>query len=379
MPPSGVLRRMLSLPCLGVLAFLFLLAACTTSTPTPLPTTTAIPTQLSGSPAPAVLPEDVGLPSIASVVKHVMPAVVSVNTQTVTMDLFFRMEVPGAGTGAIIRSDGYIVTNNHVLEGAREIIVNLPDGRVFPAEVVGRDPEGDLAVIKIDVQDLPTMPFGSSEELQVGDWVVALGNALGLKGGPTVTIGIVSALGRTILTDPQEGTYLYDTIQTDAAINQGNSGGPLVNLKGELVGINTAIQGDAQGIGFAIASRTVEPVVASLIETGRVVRPLIGIRTATLTPAIARQLRVGVSRGVVVAQVFPGTPASRAGLQDVDIIVKVNGQLVEDDAEFRRVLWQYQPGDTIMVEFVRGRETRTAEVTLDERPPSVALGQVVVA
>ena len=333
---------------------------------------------LDSSPLNVSLPpsvESASLPSIASVVDQVLPAVVSITTQQVQLDFFFRVVVPGAGSGVIIRPDGYIVTNDHVIQGAEEITVTLADGRTFLAEVVGRDPEGDLAVIKIDADGLPTLSFGLSEQLRVGDWVIAVGNALGLQGGSSVTIGIVSALGRTILTDQQRETYLFDTIQTDAAINPGNSGGPLVNLRGEVVGINTAIEGSAQGIGFAIASGIAEPTVADLIDQGHVVRPYLGVGTVTLTPSIARQLGADVTGGVVIDGTVAGTPASRAGLQRLDIITKLNGQAVIGEGAFRRILWQFQPGDTIIVEFVREGKTRTAEVTLAERPPTAAQGR----
>mgnify|MGYP001257138133 CR=1 FL=1 len=192
-----------------------------------------------------------------------------------------------------------------------------------------------------------------------------------------MTIGIVSALGRTILTDPQRSTYLFDTIQTDAAINPGNSGGPLVNLQGELVGINTAIEGSAQSIGFAIASGIAQPTVDELIRLGYIVRPYLGVGTVTLTPSIARQLGAPVTEGVVIDATVPGTPASRAGLERLDIITKLNGDLVTGDGMFRRILWQFKPGDTIIVEFVRDGKTLTTEVSLVERPSTAFMGQTL--
>ncbi len=355
-----------------------LVGSCVTPTSTPLPTVTPLPTPSAVPLSPSAVAQ--GLPSIASVVEKVMPAVVAVSTEEVQSQFFFQVIVPGAGTGVIIRPDGYIVTNNHVIEGAQQVTVTMADGRSFPATVVGRDPEGDLAVIKIDAHDLPTVPFGNSAALRVGDWVIALGNALALEGGSTVTLGIVSARGRTILTDSVRRIYLFDALQTDAAINPGNSGGPLVNLQGELVGISTAIESEAQGIGFAIPSAVVETAVASLISKGRVTRAYLGVETTEMTPAIARQLGVEFRPSIVVLRAVSGTPAGRAGLQQGDLLVKLGGEKVRSDAEFRRALWRYQPGDTVEVEFLRGGKPRTAPVTLGERPPSAALlGQVNLA
>lgn len=365
--------RHLSLAILAIVV----VGGCTPLESTPLPTVTSVARPSPVSPTVTPLLGEAGLPDIASVVEKVLPAVVSVTTKQVQLEFLFQVLVPGAGSGAIIRPDGYIVTNYHVIESAEDITVTLADGQTFLAEVVGRDPEGDLAVIKIEANDLPTLQFGRSEMVRVGDWVIAVGNALGLRGGSSVTIGIVSALGRTILTDPQRSTYLFDTIQTDAAINPGNSGGPLVNLRGELVGINTAIEGSAQSIGFAIASGIAEPTVNELIRLGYVVRPYLGVGTVTLTPSIARQLGAPVTEGVVIDATVPGTPASRAGLERLDIITKLSGELVTGDGMFRRILWQFKPGDTITVEFVRDGKTLTTEVSLVERPSTAYIGQIL--
>ena len=361
---------------LAILAIV-VVGGCTPLESTPLPTVTSVakPSPVSQTATPLL--GEAGLPDIASVVEKVLPAVVSVTTQQVQLEFLFQVLVPGAGSGAIIRPDGYIVTNYHVIDSAEDITVTLADGQTFLAEVVGRDPEGDLAVIKIEADGLPTLQFGRSETVRVGDWVIAVGNALGLRGGSSVTIGIVSALGRTILTDPQRSTYLFDTIQTDAAINPGNSGGPLVNLRGELVGINTAVEGSAQSIGFAISSGIAEPTVDELIRLGYVVRPYLGVGTVTLTPSIARQLGAPVTEGVVIDATVPGTPASRAGLERLDIITKLSGELVTGDGMFRRILWQFKPGDTIIVEFVRDGKTLTTEVSLVERPSTAYIGQIL--
>lgn len=355
-----------------------MVGGCAPLESTPLPTATSGAVASLVNPKVTPLLAEAGLPDIASVVEKVLPAVVSITTQQVQLEFLFQVLVPGAGSGAVIRPDGYIVTNHHVIESAEDITVTLADGRTFLAEVVGRDPEGDLAVIKIEADDLPTLEFGRSETARVGDWVIAVGNALGLQGGSSVTIGIVSALGRTILTDPQRSTYLFDTIQTDAAINPGNSGGPLVNLRGELVGINTAIEGSAQSIGFAIASGIAEPTVEELIRLGHVVRPYLGVGTVSLTPSIARQLEAPVTKGVVVDVIVPGTPAGRAGLERLDIITKLSGEAVTGDGMFRRILWQFKPGDTIVVEFVRDGKMLTTDVSLVERPSTASVVQTVV-
>jgi len=221
----------------------------------------------TASPSSTTAPNATTLPAITDVVELVKPAVASIIVGTVGYNIFLQ-PVPQeqAGSGIIIDERGYIVTNNHVVEGAQSITVTIPDGRSFDATIVGTDPLIDLAVIKIDGDNLPTASFGDSSELEVGEWVVAIGNALDLPGGPTVTVGVISALGRTI--QAQRGVTLYDVIQTDAAINPGNSGGPLVNLQGEVVGINTAkvTSIEVSGVGFAISSNTAKMVVQELIE-----------------------------------------------------------------------------------------------------------------
>jgi len=206
------------------------------------------------SPATVAIPSSL---SISELVDQIRPAVASISVESVSRGLFFDFTDEGAGSGIVVRSDGYIVTNFHVVQNVRGIRVNLPNGDSYDASIVGGDVVTDLAVIKINpTEPLPTVNFGDSDGLKVGDWVIAVGNALALKGGPTVTMGIISARGRTVRTEQGD---LYDMIQTDAAINDGNSGGPLVNLSGEVIGINTAILRDARGIGFAISSDSAVP------------------------------------------------------------------------------------------------------------------------
>jgi S1-C subfamily serine protease len=269
------------------------------------------------------------------------------------------------GTAVVVRPDGYLVTNSHVILNADAVWVSLPDGRSFESEVVGSDPISDLAVLKIDAEGLTVATLGGSERLRVGDWVVAIGNALGLKGDPTVAIGIVSAQGRTITTDLGQ---LYDLIQTDAAINQGTSGGPLVNLEGEVVGINTAILRQATGIGFAISSSVAIPIIESLIEHGRVVRPLIGLTATDVTSRIAAELKLPAAQGVVVTTMSEDGPAYLAGIRVGDVITKLDGTLTPDMGRFLGRLWSYRPGDRVEVEYVSGGESHAVLVTLAERP-----------
>jgi S1-C subfamily serine protease len=275
-------------------------------------------------------------------------------------------EGQGVGSGAIIDAQGHIVTNNHVVEGARALRVVLPDNRTFAGQLVGRDPQTDLAVVKIASDNLPVAPLAPSLNVAVGDWVVAIGNALGLPGGPTVTAGVVGALGRT-LTEPN-GVALEDLIQTDAAINPGNSGGPLLNLNGEIVGINTAgIQG-AAGLGFAVSVDTVREVVPQLIQNGRVIRPFIGISTVEVTPGVAARNDLPRQDGLAIVRVGAGTPAERAGLREGDIVVAAGGRPVKTQRDLRAVLGAHKPGDALVLTVQRGASQAEARVTLGEAP-----------
>ena len=233
----------------------------------------------------------------------------------------------GAGSGVIVSSDGYILTNNHVVEGAEEITVTLPDKQEFQGSVVGLDPKTDLAVIKVEAADLPFVQWGDSAGLQVGEYVLAVGNPFGLDS--TVTLGIVSALGR----GGMGITQYEDFIQTDAAINPGNSGGALVNTQGELIGINTAIfsrSGGYQGVGFAVPTKLAQPIYTSLVKTGSVVRGFLGVGIQAITSDLANSFQLEKTHGALVTNVMPGSPADQAGLQRGDVIVEYNGQVVED-------------------------------------------------
>lgn len=375
---SGSLLARLTL----LMVFLLYSAACSTSpqpTPTPLPTSTpeaaptptATATPPTPTPTPTAVASDViastlgGLPSIADMVAKVGPAVVSISVVATGIDIFLRpVPEPGAGSGTIIDSNGYVLTNFHVIRGAQDVTVNLADGRNLKATVVGQDPLSDLAIVKIDAQGLPTASFGDSNTLRIGDWVVAMGNALNLKGGPSVTVGVVSARGRTVSTD--EGT-LYDLIQTDAAINDGSSGGPLLNLKGEVVGINSAILRQAQGIGFAISSNSALPIIKTLREKGRVIRPLIGLTGQDLTPSIASQVGLNTTNGIVIARLLSNGPAEKAGLRNGDVITKLDGIPTPDMGRFLSLLWSYKVGDKAEVEYIRDGRTSSVVVELVER------------
>ncbi len=307
-------------------------------------------------------------------VRLARPSVVHIATEAVAMDVVGR-PVPGGGvgTGFVIDNDGRIVTNNHVIAGAQRIVVTLADGRTFDATVVGRDPQSDLAVLQIDARDLPPLEFGSSSTLDPGESVLAMGHALDLPGGPTVTVGVVSALGRAIANIGANRLTLSGLIQTDASINPGNSGGPLLNMFGEVVGVNTAGAGGSQGISFAIAIDTAKPVLEALIREGEVVRGFLGVNTETITRSIARQAGFPVDSGVFVSAVNPGSPADSAGLQRGDILLRINDDPVPDAGTLTRLLAKYLPGTTVELNFIRstgdgGSEALHADVTLGERP-----------
>jgi S1-C subfamily serine protease len=310
--------------------------------------------------------------SIPDLVERVRPSVVHIATERFRSDSFGRA-VPssGTGTGFIISEDGHIVTNNHVVEGAAHIVVTYAEGAVADAEIVGLDPQTDLAVLRIDVDGLTPVPLGNSSDLRVGDTVVAVGHALDLMGSPTVTAGVVSAQDRVLTGIGPQQLTLSDLIQTDASINPGNSGGPLLNLFSEVVGVNSAGAGDADGIGFAIAIDNAELVIESLIQDGVVTRGFMGISSTTITPSLARQRTLPVDAGLLIRSVTLDSGAARGGLSPNDIIVAVNDEEVGDLGKLGRLLAQYGPGSTVEVWFLRpetGDERQRTDVTLGERP-----------
>ncbi len=354
----------------------------TSPAPTASPSGSAAPTAAPSQSAPPVTPLTSNFQeSIRQVVQKVRPAVVQITSQQVQIDQFNQpFTVPGGvGSGIIYDSQGHVLTNDHVVSGAQQFLVTLPDGRSFKdAKLIGRDPKTDLAVIQISGDNLPVAELGNSDQLQVGDWVVAIGNALGLPGGPTVTTGVVSALNRTVQ-EPggrgqQSGPFLLDAIQTDAPINPGNSGGPLANLAGQVIGINTLVAGQAepgvqaQGIGFAISMATAKPIADELVANGKVVHPYIGIGYVQMTPSIAAQLGISMQDGVLVRLVEPGSPAAQAGIQIRDVITAFDGQPLKEEAALSRALNGHKPGDTVTLTILRDGQTMDVKVTLGETP-----------
>ncbi len=335
-------------------------------TPTPAPTVVLeappIVSAFLGSPETSRIGE---LPSIADLVDSVEQVVASISVESVNRGLFFDFTDEGAGSGIIVSSDGYVVTNYHVIHDVIAVKVDLPNGESYDADIVGWDVVTDLAVLKIEPEaSLPVVEWGNSDSMRVGDWVVALGNALSLKGGPTVTLGIISALGRTV---PTERGPLYHMIQTDAAINKGNSGGPLVSLDGKVIGISTAMLGQAQGIGFAVSSETALPVIASLIEHGEVVRPSMEVSVEDVTPAIANRLGLNVKEGVIITRIAQRGAAFDAGLQVGDVITDLDGIPTKGVSDFLTLLWSYEVGGSVEVSYLRSNKLFETSVELAER------------
>jgi serine protease Do len=302
-------------------------------------------------------------------VAEVAPAVVSIVVEAVNYNWFWQA-VPqtGAGSGIVISPDGYIVTNNHVVEGAQKVTVTLSDGSAFAATVVGTDTQTDLAVVKIDASNLAYLHLlsNSLEQLSVLDPVVAVGNALALPGGPTWTTGVVSNLGRSI--EEENGVVLNDIIQTDAAINPGNSGGPLLDTAGQVVGINVAIASNAENIGFAISTDTAIPVVQSLITEGKVVRPWLGVAVTTVTSTIQQYYNLSVNAGALITSLTSGSPADKAGLKPGDVITKIDDEDINTAAELTTAISSHQIGDQIEIVYYHGSVQRVASATLEESP-----------
>lgn len=349
--------------------------------------------------APAVLAQDTALDKVreigkafAEVAKGASPAVVYIQVEkTVTSspewgapfpfgDDFLRRffgvppgyqipqqkrRVVGQGSGFIVSSDGYILTNNHVVGDADRVVVKLLDGREFKAKTIGTDPHTDIAVIKIDATDLPVLPLGDSDKLEVGEWVLAIGNPFGLS--HTLTAGIVSAKGRTSLGI----TDFEDFIQTDAAINPGNSGGPLINLAGQAIGINTAIfsqSGGYMGIGFAIPINLAKNIRDQLIAHGTVTRGYLGIVIQDLTPELAKTFGLKEAKGVLIAEVANGSPAEQAGLKQGDVIVELNGKPVESVGPFRNQVALIPPGTLVNLTLMRNGEHISVSVKIGKSP-----------
>jgi serine protease DegQ len=343
--------------------------------PLPLPAADGSPAAITV--APAAAPRTLG-GGYADAVQRALPAVVSVyttkeirrrSTGDPLFDQFFGGRTPdrvsGLGSGVIVTADGYVLTNNHVVQAADEILVALSDGRRLAAKLVGTDPESDLAVLKIEAPNLPTIAFGRADELRVGDVVLAIGNPFDV--GQTVTAGIVSALGRNNL-----GINRYENfIQTDAAINQGNSGGALVDAQGHLVGINTAIYsrtGGSIGIGFAIPTTLVTEVMEQLIRSGKVVRGYFGIEPVDVTPELVEALKLARNQGVLVRGVQRTAPAGRAGMEPGDIVLEINGAAVRNTPELLAQIAKLPPGSNARVKLLRQDREMEVTVAVAERP-----------
>jgi S1-C subfamily serine protease len=331
-----------------------------------------------------------GAGTIADVSAKARPAVVQITNQQLTRPDFQAQPVlapAGVGSGVIYDDQGHILTNDHVVAGAEDLRVSLPDGRSFPAKLIGGDPRSDLAVVQIQGTNLPVLPLGDSSQLVVGQWVVAIGNALALEGGPTVTAGIVSALGRTVQEPPPEGRpdegtlggssgpFLFDVIQTDAPINPGNSGGPLINLDGEVMGINTLASVEAepgvpaQNVNFAIAINTAKRIADQLVASGHVTYPYLGVALYPNSPAIAARFGFPDKPGMIVTQVDSSGPAAKAGVHENDVIIAAAGRPIQDESTLYEVLNQKRPGDKLSLTIVRGDQTDQVTAALSTAPP----------
>ena len=308
-----------------------------------------------------------GLPSVPQIVSQVRPSVVQIITPRVAYDSSSRLlPTVGMGSGVIFDLNGLILTNSHIVEDAKQVQIFLPDGRKFLGKVLGTDPLTDLAVLIVSADDLPIAPLGDSSKLKIGETVVALGNALGLDSGPTVTAGVVSATSRS-LEEPRK-IGLSDLIQTDAAINLGNSGGPLVNAAGEVIGINIAISPSVHGVGFAMAINRVKPIAKQIVEKGKLVRPWLGIEPISIGRVLASVYNLEVDAGVLIADVEKGSPAELAGLTAGDIIVAVAGDTIKNFTDFLSAISKKEMGETVEIEIRRNKKTATVRLTLKQTP-----------
>lgn len=307
------------------------------------------------------------LPNIADVVAMVKPSVVAINTEIMTRDFFNRPSTQeSAGSGWIISDDGYIVTNNHMVEGAQSITAILDDGRIFDAQVVGTDSLTDLAVVKIEAENLPAARVGDSSEMRIGDWVVAIGNSLGQ--GIRATQGIVSRTGVSLQVDVD--TVLYGLIETDAAINPGNSGGPLVNLAGEVIGINSVktVQVEVEGVGYAISSQEAIPIIEQLISTGFASHPWLGVSLYPVDQYVIENFNLSIDRGVFIVEVVPGSPADQAGLKPEDVITSFAGIETTSVDDLVIGIRSASVGQEVEIVYWRDNTEYTTAATLIKRP-----------
>ena len=338
------------------------------------------PTAARATPPPAAAQQPppaspvLQLPDVAGVVERVRPAVVSVVSHVLTQDLFGRVfHDPQRGSGVIFDSRGYVLTNNHVVADGSNVTVTLDDGAQFDAELVGADTLTDLAVLKIEGREFPWAPLADPSTVRVGDWVIAIGNALALPGGPTVTVGVVSGLDRPFQVN--SSLHLYGLIQTDASINPGNSGGPLVNLAGEVAGISTVVaRGDAdgrevEGIGFAVGMDTAVPVARELMDKGRVEWAWMGVFLDEMDPEMAADMDVPLREGVLIADLLRNGPAWNGGVRAGDIVMSIDGRKVPTVRDFIRLLrLDVRPGQDVEVAVLRETREMTFTVVLGQRP-----------
>lgn len=327
----------------------------------------------------------------AAVAEYVTPSVVTVETETMVRyedpfndfmggDDFFRkffggprsqpkqeQKLSGLGSGVIVSSDGYVITNNHVIDKTDKIKITLSNGKTYDGKLIGTDPRTDIAVVKIDENGLPAIKVANSDKIKVGQWAIAVGNPFSKSLSHTVTAGIISGISRSRVGLDSD----VDFLQTDAAINPGNSGGALVNMNGELVGINAAIMsrsGGYEGIGFAIPSNTAKSIMEQLIKTGKVVRGYVGVSMQDVDEQMAKALGLKSTKGAVIAQVMEGSPADKANLRQGDVIIKVNGKEVENRDEIRKQIIPKQPGTEVELSLIRDGKEITVNVTLAEAP-----------
>jgi serine protease Do len=364
------------LASLVIIVFLLVASGCQfvpqiytpTPTTTPPATTTVTPINPNWTP-PSTDRQELALPSITDVVALVKPSVVAINTEYTSYDIFNRpFTQEGAGSGWIIDEDGLIVTNNHVVENADSVTVTLADGRTFPAETVRTDSRSDLAIVKVNATNLPAAEVGDSSALQVGDWVVAIGNSLGM--GISATAGIISATGVSLTIS--EGQTQEDLVQTDAAINPGNSGGPLVNMAGEVIGITSVkiAQVGVEGMGYAISSNTATPIVEQLVQQGYVIRPWLGVGLYTVDQYAIMRYGLAVEEGALVTEVAADSPAAEAGIQAGDVITRFEGEEITSADDLIQAIHSSEIGQRVEIIFWRGNTQNTTYATLVESPPS---------
>jgi len=306
---------------------------------------------------------------VTEAVEKIGESLVTINSMRLERRFYGLVPLEGQGSGVVLDRKGLIITNNHVIDGATRVQVNLKDGRTYIGEVVGSDEMTDVAIVRVNAADLPAADPGDSEKLKVGQFVLAIGNALGLPGGPTVSMGVLSAMGRPL---PGADFIFEGLLQTDAAVNPGNSGGPLVDLDGNVIGINAAMIPFAQGVGFAIPINTVKRIATEILEKGRVARPWVGIAGVDLNPQLAKRYGISTESGFLVAELVEGSPAHRAGLRSGDSIVEAGGTEVKHTKDLLFALSKVAEGSTIELEVERMGNRLRLQVRPTEAPPTIA-------